>query len=492
MLAPARLSIRPSVTRPWLGQGLRLTLQVTDAEGHGLPGIPLTCLAGWGVLSARDGAEPQRGASVAIASGPSGLATIELEPPLTPPLPAAERASLASALAGLGPAGLDAAKMPRLLAGLAAAYRAEAGDALRAAVDRLHAGFAAPAASNAAGLPVIPATIFAVAEPPPPAAPVLALVTLRVVNWLGPFATALQAAIEGDDRLPALLKEMGVDQEAAQLAKNLVGATRAVAGLERGVLGQSLRDLVAADSVNRYLGENAGRFKGQTMVELARAAGASGAAISGGGLAVYTAIESARDVRQVTGLGDARLDSRIEGLEGRLTLAEQGRVTRNDLAALEQRQAADLTRLRQEMGASFDQRIRTLETDRVTRAELVGLEQRQAVELTRLRQDFSGALEPRLRALETDRVTRAELAALGQRQAADIAGLRQEMGGGRLDQRLTLLEQDRVTRAELASLTERQNAGLAGLRQELSTTIDQRIRNNVIRPGPVIRPQGPR
>ncbi|WP_207553472.1 hypothetical protein, partial [Teichococcus deserti] len=133
---PIRLAIRPAVTRPWLGQGLRLTFQVTDAEGRGLPGIPLTCLAGWGVLSARDGAEAQRGASVAIASGPSGLATIELEPPLTPPLPVEQRASLAAALAALGPAGLDAAGLAKALAGLAAAYRAEAGEALRAAVDR--------------------------------------------------------------------------------------------------------------------------------------------------------------------------------------------------------------------------------------------------------------------------------------------------------------------------------------------------------------------
>ncbi|WP_165694311.1 hypothetical protein, partial [Teichococcus deserti] len=350
--------------------------------------------------------------------------------------------------------------------------------------------------ASAAGLPVIPATIFAVAEPPAPEAPVLALATLRVVNWLGPFATALQTAIEQDDRLPRLLEGMRADQDAAQLAKNLVGATRAVAGLERGVLGQALRDVVAADSVNRYLARNAGRFKGQTMVELARAAGASGAAISGGGLAVYTAIESVRDVRQVTGLGDSKLDSRIAGLEGRLTLAEQGRVSRADLAALEQRQAADLTRLRQELNTGFDQRIRTLEADRVTRADIAGLEQRQTAELTRLRQDFSGALEPRLRALEADRVTRAELTALSQRQAADIAGIRQEMGT-RLEQRLVALERDRVTRADLASLTQRQATDLGALRQELSTTLDQRLRvaqGPVVGPvvGPVIRPQGPR
>ena len=400
----ATIRIRPGRGLLWFGQSVGVTMQLLDAAGRGVPGVAVTCLATWGAIASRQGADRQRGASAVLTTGPGGVASFELGPALDPPLEPRERAALEAELAALPADRTAAAAAP--LAGFAARYRAEGSAALRGAVDRLLAAMPAEAAAGPGAWPLLPVTLIALAGTEATGdaldrADIVAVATIRLRGWLGPWLAALRDAVLGSDHIGAALARLPLETlKGPEIARGVLGASRAFAGLERGAAARAFRDAATSEAVTRFVSQSAGQVDAAALTDVVRASGASSAAIASGGFAVFDAIETVQQVRgSVAGrldLADLRgLDGRIGQLEGRVGRVEADRV---DVRALDA--------LRSELLA----RDATLEAAIATRADAAQVDGRFA------------ALQQGLDGLATGRVTAADLAALETRLNASVQG----------------------------------------------------------------------
>jgi hypothetical protein len=206
-----------------------------------------------------------------------------------------------------------------------------------------------------------------------------ASLTLDLRNWLGAFYTALARQIDNDPLLPKALENLAADAQAGRnLSRKLIQATRGYSALERGALGRRLRDDATGRMVNAFLDRTARTLEGDAVVKTVRAAGASKAAISAGGFAVFDAIrtvQEAEDAIKPTSKLDGLTRDDLKAFDQRLAHLEDSAVTDDVLARFERRLTADL-----------DGRVAALENDSVTRSDLDSLR----VSLTK---DFDARLE---------------------------------------------------------------------------------------------------
>ncbi|HEU0221854.1 MAG TPA: hypothetical protein VFR34_06525 [Paracoccaceae bacterium] len=501
------IRIRPARSELWLGQSVGITLQLVDSSGRGLPGAPVTCIASWGILAGRHGAERQRGPSVALVTGPGGIASLTLSPPLTPPLDPHGRAALEAELARLPDTAATPAAAAAALAALAARYRADGSEALRGAVERLLAAVPAEPAPSHSPWPILPVTLIAVAGAEGAggaidSADAVAVANLRLRVWLGGWLAALRDVIAASDRIVPTLGHLPLDiLTGGEIARGVLGAGRAIAGLERGAAGRMLRDVAANAALNRFVAENVGRVAAAALTDVVRAAGASNAAIAGGGFAVFDAIETVQEVQgSIAGrreVGDLSvLDGRLGVLEGRLELVEETALDRTALDGLR----ADILGEAAALDARTESRVNAGFESR-----LAGFEERFAADVRRqvdaLRDEMRetggrevlGALELRVREISAElgrlaesQVTREELAALearlGERVSADVGvavgGLRGELGA-RID-----------AKADAAAVTglQRSVSGLAAESQRIGQRLDGldvQVRDLGTRIGPI-------
>ncbi len=426
------LSIEPARRDPWLGQPVPVLARLRDGAGRGVPGVEATFVATWGQLGA-DGATGS-GPSLRLTGAPGGLYAFRLGPPLGAPLAPDAAAALSAALGALPAAALRARGAADQLSAIAAAYRAEAGVALRAAIDRLLALDPAADGHPDAPWPVQPVTLigFAGAEGAPPT---VGLGSLGLRLWLGAFRAALTEAVAGDGRLDGVLGALAAlppETTGGDLARRLLGATRAIAALEPGAAGAVARDGAAQAAIGRFLDRAAPGRSAAVLGDVVRAAGASGAAIKGGGLAVFDAIERVQDVQgSIKGRGgrgtvDAGVVDRLGALEARAVDRAVLERFRGDVLA----EAGNAGRAEgRAEGAALATRLAAAETALARKVEAEALDAR----LSAL--DPGGAriaaVEGRLGALD------AGVAAAGGRIAALDAGLAQlDPRIGALDSRL--------------------------------------------------------
>ncbi len=448
----ARLRMLPTTLTPWLGQQVVVAVQLLDASGLGIPAARITCIASDGVLSAREGLETQTGAAVSLGTEPGGIVRFTFGPRIDPALSLAEQAALTAALRRVAP---DAAA--KGLAEVAALYRQEGNAALRSAVDRLFDIFRAEAQHPLAPWPVRPVSLIALAEGEGGTTQVVATVTLRLRNWLGAFHGALRDAVEADGRLGAALKNLDRAAEAGgDLSRQIYRATQGFAGLERGVLGQKLRDVAAGKAVASYLDSHAATLKGAAVANSVRAAGAASAAIASGGFAVFEAIRSVQDAgTSVTSpkgsdLGSLRKDL-LTDIANRFEGIREPEVDR-----------ADLDALRGELTREFDTRFLQIPQG-VTRADLDGL-----------RTSLTRELDAKL----AEGVGRADLDALKGEITRDLDTRFSQLPEGLTRADLESLRTS-VTRefdAKLEAIPRRTSqADLDALRADLTRTIDSRF-----------------
>ena len=412
--AGGRLRLTPAIATPWLGQSVGITGQVMDETGRGIPGTTVTCFASAGVLTARAGLERQNGSSISLSTEPGGLISFTYTPSIVPPLTQAPRAALEAELARLDTGAETPNAAVGALKSLATRYRAEGGVMLRTAIDRLFEAFPVETQSLISPWSLMPVTLIAVVGGPEGQAELVSVTTLYVRNWLGGWLQVLHGAIEGDTRLDEALKHLdSAAAKGADLSQEIVRASQAFAGLELGVLGQKLRDENAGSQVNRFLERVGPKLKDNAVVNMVRAAGASGAAIQGGGFAVFEAIRAVQDVEDT--ISRPRFDAK------------------NFTSQLDR----------------FGTRLGHLEEVAVDRATLDGLrlDLTQATDARFVRMDGDlGGLRGRLGDLETSMIDRASFDAL----KADVTGTQSQVG--QLDKRIDGVEADSFTRADLDAL----------------------------------------
>lgn len=496
--AGGTLRLVPTTETPWLGQGVGIVGQVLDSAGRGVPNATVTCVTSSGLLSATAGTERQSGAAVSLTTEPGGVVRFHLGPPLAPPLDPAPAAALQAELAQLPPAARTPDAARDALVALAARYRAEGAAFLRTAVDRLFDSFPAEEQSALAPWPVMPVTLIAMAGGQAGRAEYVTVLTLRTRNWLGGWLGALRAAVAGDTRLGEALKNLDSSAEAgADLSQALIRATDAFAGLERGAVGARLRDAAAGAAVNRYVERVAPKLEADAIINTVRTAGASKAAISAGGFAVFEAIRATQDVQDtiITPRGPGGFEGRLDLLDSRLGTLEASALDRRALDALraELERASDTRLGGVEAGlAGVSQRLGAVEAKAVDRAALDGLRD----DILSRTDERLGRLQGRLDELETRRLDRAELDAVegrvtqgfDSRMADRLAALEARLGALVADAKAELGGEIARTEREMAARIDQKadartvsglERSVLDLRQSNATLTD---RLNVIRP----------
>lgn len=484
------IRVRPHRSHLWLGQSLGVTLQLVDAEGRGVPGAPLTCLATWGAISRRHRTDRQRGASVALVTEPAGLASIEITPPLVPPLSLPERAALDAELTQLPPNAATPAAASDALAAFAAHYRADGSEALRLAVDRLLAAMPADPAAPHSAWPILPVTLLAVAgggaaDGAIGNADAVAVTTIYLRDWLGGWLAALRDLIERTDRIEPTLRNLPLDLTGPAIARGLLGASRGIAGLERGLAARSLRDTAASAAVARFVSEHAEQLGVEALTDVVRAAGASNAAIARGGFAVFQAIEAVQDVQDsIAGRRTAdlsRFDFRVGALEGRVARVEETAVDRDALGALRTDVLAAAADLDRSQGDALRAEIATRADKRETGSRLAAIErglQSRDANLT----DLTARIDERFTQIERQAVTRNDLDTLGEK-----IGQQLDRGVARLREELLpriAVKVDKGAFTELKGSVDRLAVNSERVLERLNDT-DRRIRDLDRRIGPI-------
>ena len=286
----------------------------------------------------------------------------------------------------------------------------------------------------------MPVTLIALAGPEGHAETV-AVAVLRVRNWLGGFLAELEAAIAGDARMGDALRTFDVRTETGEtLARGIAGVAEGYAGLERGAIGERIRDRVSGRSIETYVGSVVERVEPAVLVDVVRASGASSAAIAGGGFAVYEAIRTVQDVQDTIG-NRGVLDGRLGRLEGRFDALEVRAVDRTAFDSLAAEVAATDARSR-----ALDTRIGRVEAVQgPTRADLAALE-------TRLAERFRADLASAVGGVRTD---------LG----AQIGGTRTELGALRTE--LGTVRRDLTARIDTKADAGTVTTDIGGLRQSV-------------------------
>jgi hypothetical protein len=492
------MRLMPAATRPWLGQKVRIVGQLMDSSGLGVPGAEISCVASAGILSAPNSrGEMQRGAAVRLTTEPSGIVNLELQPQLTPPLDRDSAAALESELARLGAESDSPAAVATALAGFAARYRAEGSSALREAVDRLFAAYPVDTPGVGSSWPVETVAIMVIVQRGNGRPTLAGTATLVFRNWLGAWLSELAGAVQSDRRLDQALSQIEIGASGTDAAQGLMLATQALAQLEHGVVGGRERDKLAGLSANRYL-ERLGDTSNPAAIEnVVRAAGASKAAISAGGFAVFEAIQSVQSVSDAVGPKRGVDAEALGRFDGRLAQLEANGVTK---AALDTVRSDILSRTDLKV-ADFGGRVAALESDRVTKAQLAGLDASLAAavkdmrtgldtavgrvrsELTvqisgkadqaavsGLNQSFKTLVDGRLAQLEARALDRAALDSL----RADLIS-QTDSKLAAVNTKVAALESDRVTKAQLAGVETRLtqiNSAVGSTRAELLAQIN--------------------
>jgi len=132
---PPRVSLVQVGPQRYLGQPLTVLVTATEATGAPLVGAPVTLSASWGRLSGSDGFSVQESASVTLRTAADGTVRVTLVAPTSEDLQADQQAALELVLDALDPAAPTPADAADALTSIVDAYRFEANDDFRAAVD---------------------------------------------------------------------------------------------------------------------------------------------------------------------------------------------------------------------------------------------------------------------------------------------------------------------------------------------------------------------
>jgi hypothetical protein len=488
--AAGTMRLMPSATRPWLGQKVLIAGQLLDASGGGVPGAEISCVASSGFLSApnRRG-EIQRGASVRLTTEPAGIVNLELQPQLSPALDGDAATALEAELARIGTEADSPAAVAPALAAFAARYRADASSALREAVDRLFAAYPVDTAGVGSSWPVETVTIIAIAEGADGQPALAGTTTLFFRNWLGAWLAELAGAVRSDRRLDEALSQLETGASETDAARGLMLVTQAFANLERGIVGGRERDKIAGLSANRFLEKLGDNVSPAALENVVRAAGASSAAVSAGGFAVFNAIQTVQNASEA--IGPRRVDAgQLGALGGRLAELEAKTVDRTALEGLR----ADILTLTDAKVGEVKGKVASLESDRVTKTQLqtVAADLKAAVAEVRtgvnnaigttrdqlaaqiaakadqaaVNQSLTNLVEGRLARLEARAVDRTALEGL----RADILTLT-DSKVGEIKGKVASLEADRVTKTQFERVAADLTTAVGSVRSSLDTAI---------------------
>lgn len=133
--AAGSVELRGVEGQRYLGQPLTLVATVTGGDGLRRAGAPVTLTTTWGRLAGSDGFSVANGTSVTLVTAGDGTVRARLLPPTGEDLQDTQQASIELHLAKLDPAAATPQDASDALSALEAAYRFEANDAFRSAVD---------------------------------------------------------------------------------------------------------------------------------------------------------------------------------------------------------------------------------------------------------------------------------------------------------------------------------------------------------------------
>jgi hypothetical protein len=372
----------------WLGQPITLLGHVTDTQGRPLVDRAVTLTANWGELVGRTGLELSKGASLQMRTDDLGMIKAQLVPRLDTPIRSIQQQSLEAQLSRLPIAALTPGQAAQSLAELAALYRADGSNQLRAAIDAYYQQFGTSIVDadsrgvELASWPIAPGTVQCYvhsAEMPARGTVTIGfgIHTVRVRNWIGAFLQVFARELARDTRMTTAIGSLRRD---AAFAATALRRVRAFVKLERGAVGNALLSKTAEDALNDFVQAELRTFPRELQRGVLHDVKNASSMLGTGGVFVFEAVQrNSSDLRAELPKVSVTLDS----LTNRLATLEQ-----------EALKSSDLTNIRD--GLLNDSNIRT----EALRADLMGQLARKAdaaaLNETRLR------LDREVRRIDTD------------------------------------------------------------------------------------------
>lgn len=382
--APSRVSIESLQPQPYLGEGINIVVQVTNAAGtQPVVDSPVTLVTTWGRLRAVDGTRLREGTSLVTRTDDVGMARALLYPPTTEELLPSQQAALQAALALLPKTG-SPRDAETGLREVARQYRWHGNPELRGAIDIYFRDFGKGLLESVNSWDYLANWIFQEAtviamvggagatEIGAPnsngtqpngngAIPTLsvsrssvevsAALTLRVRNWLGAWLEVLQKIADEEARLANDLRAATSTQEAGALLSRVYLRLNDFVTEQRGVAGVYIGQRLAERTLRDFLETGIAELPTTLQREVLPSLQVASRTVTTAGTQVLAAVGQTRTELKKQ-IDSKKIDSGIlDQLSGRITELDSRMASKVDLQNFESFRGD----LRNQLAAKVDQ-----------------------------------------------------------------------------------------------------------------------------------------
>jgi hypothetical protein len=396
--ARSRLTLLADRAAPLLGQPVTVTLRVTDPDGRGRAGVPVVLSTTWGRLRPADSALAA-GAALATVTGDDGTAGAVLLPAAAQPLTLAQEAALLTALDVVDATTPTPQHARAGLEELARQYRWEPSRDLREAVDlllRQRPGGAATAVDTPSLLAVwsrVPALVVAhvlagaAQDGEGRVVEATAVLSLGIVDWLGPWLSVYLDVSRAEKRLEQELNEARRDKDPARILDGVYGRLQRWVTDQRGAVGEAVGRKVAEVTLQGFADRSLEDLPETERAEVRAGLAAASQTLSGTRAGLLAGIgqvrqearrETATQVGKLDLSGIDRVAGRLDGVESKVAGLDTSLAgVRRDTGTLKTELAADRAK-----SATFQNETRAALQTKADAGELRTFREQTAGELS--------------------------------------------------------------------------------------------------------------
>ncbi|MBE9139546.1 hypothetical protein IQ254_20490 [Nodosilinea sp. LEGE 07088] len=305
-----QVALESSRPAPFLGQSLVLTGTVTDGTGQPQGGTAVVVATTWGRLRSRDRLVAQQGSSLAVTTDAEGRFSLDLLPPTSEDLLAAQQGALEPLLARLDATATTPHQTAADLREMAQLYQWDVNHAYRQALDIYFRDFGEGLLESVnrhdylQAWDYLEATVTAYVQPPG-STTVAGLGTLMVPfrNWLGPWLEVFLSLSQTQNPLPAVLDALQKTSPLGNLQEGVYRRVSDYVGSQSGIVGAYIGRKVVEKTVQSFLLEGLDSVEDAGIkADLAPTLNmASGLLAVGGVSGLQSVVQTRRDLKQEVG-----------------------------------------------------------------------------------------------------------------------------------------------------------------------------------------------
>ncbi len=329
-----RVTLASSRPAPFLGQPVIITGTVTNAAGAPQAGAAVVLSTTWGRLKSRDRLLAEQGTSLVVVTGAEGQFSVDLLPPTSEDLLAAQQEALELFLAQLEPTAVTPRQTEADLREMAHLYQWDVNHAYRQALDIYFRDFGDGLLESVnvhdylQQWDYLEATVVAyVQQPGGTTVEGLGALMVPFKHWLGPWLEVFLTLSKAQNPLPTVLDAL---QKTSPLGNLQAGVYRQVSdyvGSQSGIVGAYIGRKVVENTVQSFLLEGLDDLEVGVKADLAPSLQvASGLLAAGGVSGLQSVVQTRSELRlevgtqiESSGIAVGALTDRVTGMATQLS-----------------------------------------------------------------------------------------------------------------------------------------------------------------------------